>query len=412
MNAELLSVGTELLLGDILNTNAMYLSKELASLGISIYYQSTVGDNSKRVEDAFELAFSRADLVITTGGLGPTDDDLTKEIACKYFNKELILNEQCKNHIENYYKNNDKGMPKSNLKQAYIPSGATVLQNDNGTANGIMIEENNKILIMMPGPPDEVVPMFEKVVKPLLKSRQKTTIISRNIHLSGIGESRASEVIQDLIQNCKNPTVAPYAKPNEVLFRITANVDNENEASKIIDPIAKEIYSRLGEYIYGEDGTTLIQSVMDSAIKRGLTVATAESCTGGMLASRFVDYEGASKAFLNGVVSYSNESKCKLLGVDSKTLDTYGAVSEEVAIQMAKGIKENSGASVGIATTGIAGPDGGTSEKPVGLVYICLYSDNKTMTKCLNIKGNRQKVRERTVAESIELFRRYLQLKI
>lgn len=406
MNAEILAVGTELLLGDILNTNAQYLSKQLAQLGIGVYCQTVVGDNRERLLQAYKNAFERADIVITTGGLGPTDDDLTKETGAEYFGLDMVQDETALKTLKSYFK--DKEMPKSNLKQSYVPNGAVVFENHNGTAPGCMIEKGGKCLIMLPGPPYEAEPMFEEYVIPYFKSRQKFVLVSKTVHLCGIGESAAAEMAADLMNENSNPTVAPYAKQNEMLFRITAKGKDGKDAENIMKPVVDEIYGRLGKYIYGEDDTTLEEAVINEAAKKGLTVACAESCTGGMIASRLVDCAGASKVFVDGVVTYSNESKVKRLNVKQKTLDKYGAVSEQVAKEMAEGVVFSSGADIGLSSTGVAGPDGGTEEKPVGLVYIGVCVKGKTVVKKLNLKGGRNKIRARATAEVLCLLREML----
>lgn len=401
MKAEIMAVGTELLLGDILNTNAQYLSKQLALLGIEVYYQTVVGDNAKRLLGAFELAFKRADIVITTGGLGPTDDDITKEIGGKYFGLEMTENEEAIKNVADYYK--DREMPESNRKQGFVPKGSKVFYNHNGTAPGCMIEKDGKILIMLPGPLYEAQPMFEEYVIPFLKEKSDFTIVSKVLHLSGIGESKAAEVVADIMNESENPTVAPYAKPNEMIFRISARGENEEKAKEIMKPVVDEIYKRLGKYIYGEDNTTLEEAVIKRLEEKSLSLATAESCTGGLIAGKIVDYPGASKVFIDGVVSYSNESKVKRLGVRKETLEKYGAVSEQTAKEMAEGVVKALGADVGISSTGVAGPDGGTEEKPVGLVYIAVCVKGVTTVKKLNLKGERNRIRGRVVTEALNL---------
>ncbi len=402
MNAEIIAVGTELLLGDILNTNAQYLSKQLALLGIGLYHQTVVGDNEERLLKAFELAFLRADIVITTGGLGPTGDDITKEVGAKYFGLAIVENDEAKKNVCDYYKGRE--MPKSNEKQGFIPEGATVFYNHNGTAPGCMIEKNGKILIMLPGPPYEAKPMFEEYVIPFLKKKSDVTIVSKVLHLSGIGESGAAEKISDIMEKSENPTVAPYAKPNEMIFRISARGSNEEDAEQLIKPVVSEIYKRLGEYIYGEDDCTLEEAVVLRLEKMGLTLASAESCTGGLVAGRIVDFPGASKVFVDGVVSYSNESKVSRLGVSEETLANFGAVSEETAREMAQGVVKMLNADVGVSTTGVAGPDGGTEQKPVGLVYIAVYFNGETTVRKLLLKGGRNKIRGRVVTEVLNLL--------
>lgn len=406
MKAEIIAVGTELLLGDILNSDAQFLSKELAELGITLQYQTVVGDNEDRLLNAMDIAFNRADLVITSGGLGPTDDDITKETAAKYFGRKMILHEESKKRLLSYFKGRE--MSDTNFKQVYMPEGAIVLKNENGTAPGCIIEEESKTIAVLPGPPKELIPMFMEGVRPYLEKKQDFTLVSRELHLSGIGESAAAEKIRELMQKSTNPTIAPYAKDNEMLFRITARGKDKAECEALIKPVTDEIYKKLGEFIYGEDSETLVSSVMKTLIDRGMTIATAESCTGGMVASRLIDYPGASKAFITGMVTYTNESKARLLGVDEDVLEKYGAVSSQTAEQMCTGAAERCGADVGISTTGIAGPDGGTAEKPVGLVYIGVSIRGKAVTKELRLSGGRNKIRNAAAVAAIELLRQQL----
>ncbi len=396
MKAEIFSIGTEILLGEILDSNAKHIASELANMGIDVFYKTTVGDNEKRLLDAIDIAYKRADIIISTGGLGPTDDDLTKETFAKYFNKELITDEASLKNLKEYFKNEE--MPLSNLKQADIPKGAIPIENKNGTAPGIFIEENGKIAIILPGPPKECIPMFENSVKPMLKKYTNKVLVSKSLNLCGIGESKASEIIKDMLNTSKNPTIAPYANNNEMRFRVTASGKTKEEATELLKPTVDKLYDIFNEYIYGEDEERLASVIVNKLIKNNMTIATAESCTGGLLASSIIDVASASKVFLNGVISYSNESKVYELNVCKEDLEKYGAVSKEVAIQMAEGIKNKSNSTIGIATTGIAGPTGGTKEKPVGLVYIAIAVDGKeTIYKELMLKGNRQKVREKTV---------------
>ena len=408
MNAEILAVGTEILLGDIVNTNAQYLARELADLGIGVYYQTVVGDNPDRLRDTIYKAFSRADLIITTGGLGPTEDDLTKETGAKYFDKELILDEKALNDIKDFFEKTGKKMTENNVKQAYVPKGSTVLYNENGTAPGIIIEENGKILIMLPGPPKETIPMFENQVKPFLKSKQEYTLVSRVLRVAGVGESKMETLVKDIIENSENPTVAPYAKDNEAILRITAKAHNEYEAMELIKPVADEIYNRLGDAIYGEGDTNLESVVAELLINKKMTISTSESCTGGLLAGTLIEYPGISSVFMDGVVSYSNESKMYRLGVKEETLEKYGAVSHETAAEMAKGIAETAGTNIGISTTGIAGPGGGSPEKPVGLVYVGICINGNVKTKEMHFAGTREKIRGRAVYGALNWLRKEL----
>ncbi|MBU3129055.1 competence/damage-inducible protein A [Clostridium tagluense] len=408
MKAEILAVGTEILLGDIVNTNAQYIAKRLADLGIVVYHQSVVGDNPERLLEAYRLAFSRADLVITTGGLGPTKDDLTKEVAFEYFGKKSVVHEASMKIIEGYFKEMDKPMAKSNVKQAYFPVDAVILPNNNGTAPGCIIEENGKIVALLPGPPREMKPMFEEAVVPYLEKFQQGVLVSKVLRVIGVGESSAEEMIEDILDKQTNPTVAPYAKDGEMLFRITAKANTKEQGIKLIEPMEAAIRSRLGNNIYGEGDITLENVLGQILINKKLTIATAESCTGGMVAAKLINYPGISSVFMDGVVTYSNEAKINRLGVSIETLDTYGAVSSEVAAEMAQGIAKTAGTNIGISTTGIAGPDGGSIEKPVGLVYVGLSINGEVKTKMLKLSGDRQKIRERATMQLLDWLRREL----
>lgn len=406
MKAEIIAVGTELLLGDILNTNAQFLSKELAILGIEVYHQTVIGDNGERLLEAFDEAFKRCDVVITSGGLGPTKDDITKEMAAKYFGKELTLNEEELKNIEQYFNKTGKKMTENNRKQAYFPKDDIILKNNNGTAPGaIMKGENGGIIIVLPGPPKELIPMFKESVVPYLRNTTDSTLYSKVLRLFGIGESTMEDEIKDILESQTNPTVAPYAKELDLILRITSKAKNEEEAKKLIEPLEKQIRQRLPQYIYGENDDTLESVVGEKLIKENLTISSAESCTGGMLSARLVNVPSISKVFIEGAVTYSNQAKVSRLSVKKETLEKYGAVSKETAIEMAEGIAKTANTDIGISTTGIAGPDGGTNEKPVGLVYIGLYIKGNTLVKELNIKGNREKVRTRATIEALNFLR-------
>ncbi|MDR2649115.1 MAG: competence/damage-inducible protein A [Clostridiales bacterium] len=406
MTAEILAVGTELLLGDILNTNARYLSRELADMGINVYYQTVVGDNRSRLLNAYRTAFSRADIVIATGGLGPTEDDLTKETAAEYFGLKLELHERSWEKINALFKKMHANMTTTNKKQAMMPEGCLILTNDNGTAPGCCIERDGKTLFMLPGPPNECIPMFENSVKPALKPRSGVVLASKTLKICGIGESQAEEMLKDLIDAQTNPTIAPYAKTSEVWFRITASGKDEAEARRLVGPTVDEIRLRLGENIYGEDDDSLEGVIVKLLIEKGLTLSCAESCTGGLLTAKLVDFPGVSAVLLEGAITYSNSAKMTRLGVKPETLEKYGAVSEQTAAEMAKGIAETSGADIGVSATGIAGPDGGGPEKPVGLVYVGLCVKGRIITKALHLTGDRAKVRIRAVVTALDTLRR------
>lgn len=301
MKAEIIAIGTEILLGDIVNTNAQFLAKELAALGIDVYHQSVIGDNEERIIESFEKAFERCDLVITTGGLGPTQDDLTKELGAKYFNKKLVLHEPSLDWIKTYLDMKDEAIVEANKKQAYFPEGSIILPNPNGTAPGSIVSENNKILIILPGPPREMKPMFNDHVKKYLEGITGEIIKSKILRLFGIGESLMAQKLNNLIQNSKNPTVAPYAKDNDVTLRITAKGNSEKECDDLINPVDKEIKDALGEYIYGEGETSLENVVSEILCNNKLSVSTAESCTGGMIAASLISYPGISDVFKEGL---------------------------------------------------------------------------------------------------------------
>lgn len=374
MNAEILCIGTEILLGDIINTNAAFLGRELAALGINIYHQTVVGDNSERLRKSLELALSRADMVITTGGLGPTYDDLTKKTIADYFGLGLELHQPSVDKIEELAAIRKRKLTENNLLQAMVPAGSTVFFNDTGFAPGVAVEKNGKTVIMLPGPPNEMRPMFTSRVIPYLQRNQTSTLISKRINIFGLGESFVEEQLRDIMTSYTNPTIAPYAKQIGVEVRVTAKAKDEKEADTLIDPVIEEIKQRLGNAAYSIDAQSLQQSVVTALRQKGLTVATAESCTGGGLSALITSVSGSSEVFGCGICTYSNEMKQTLLGVKEQTLIEYGAVSEQTAQEMAQGVRKISGADFAVSITGIAGPTGGTEEKPVGLVYICLCS--------------------------------------
>ena len=408
MVVELISVGTEILLGNIVNTNAQYLSEKCALLGLSVYYQTVVGDNEQRLTDAVTTAFGRSDVVILTGGLGPTEDDLTKEVCAKVMDLPLSEDAHTRRRIETYLNNSVyKVIPDNNWKQAMVPEGAKVLDNGNGTAPGLIMEKNGKIAVLLPGPPNELYPLFEEQVAPYLNSLQPETIYSQMVKICGIGESQVETMIKDMVDAQTNPTIAPYAKTGEVQLRITAKAKDEEEAVKLMKPVVKELKKRFGMNIYTTKAEDTLEDVVVRLLKKyDLTVATAESCTGGLLSGRLINVPGASDVFKEGFVTYSNKAKRKYLDVSKPTLKKYGAVSEETAKEMAKGGVFASDSDACIAVTGIAGPDGGTEEKPVGTVYIGCYINNTVKVEKFRFKGNRAKVREQAVTKGLDLLRR------
>ena len=407
MTVEIVCVGTELLLGNIVNTNAAYLAEQCAGIGLSCYYQSVVGDNKERLLETIKTAIGRSDIVLLSGGLGPTQDDLTKETAALAMGKTLVLDEHSRQRIQEYFTKKGMEITDNNWKQAYVPEGCIVLDNDNGTAPGIIIEGETTRVILLPGPPNELKPMFEQSVRPYLEKLEPGVICSRIVKICGVPESTVETKIKDLIDAHSNPTIAPYAKTGEVHLRVTAKASDEKEAKKLMKPIVRELKARFGMDIYStEEGMQLSGAVVELLIANGLTVSTAESCTGGMLAARLIDVPGVSECFKSGYITYSNKAKRRILGVKKTTLEKYGAVSEQTAKEMAKGAAFLSKADVAVAITGIAGPDGGTAEKPVGLVYIACQICGKTFVKELKLSGNRNKIRENTVAQALILMRK------
>ncbi len=395
MKAEILCVGTEILLGEIVNTNAVYIAQELARMGIDLYHQTVVGDNPERLKDALEIAFSRADLVIMTGGLGPTYDDLTKETVANYFGRKMEEHGPSMERLTEFFTKMNRPMTENNRKQAFMPEGAIVFLNDNGTAPGLAVEGEGKVAVMMPGPPREMKPMFANQVFPYLMKFSDKIIKSHEIHMIGIGESRMEYELHDYIESLEDVTVAPYAKDGECMLRVTAAAKTPEAAEELMKPVMQELEERMGKYIYGIDLPNLETAVVKLLTEQGKTIASAESCTGGMLSKRITDVAGASKVFGCGVCSYANETKVRVLGVSEETLAQYGAVSEQTAAEMAAGVRKLAGADIGISTTGIAGPDGGTPEKPVGRVYVGINSDALTTVIQLDLNYGRSVDRDR-----------------
>lgn len=375
---EIISVGTELLLGDILNTDAQFLSTELAKMGIGVVYQTTVGDNPQRLRKALEIAAERSDIIIASGGLGPTPDDLTKEICCEFFSKEYYLHEESLDKMKQFFASKKLPMPESNIKQAMLPVGCTVFPNNNGTAPGCAMEKDGKHILMLPGPPRELTAMFYESAVPYLSQFSEKTIVSHQIRTFGIGESALAEKVKKYLDG-ENPTVAPYAKDGEALLRVTAMADDKESAEALLKPVIDSLIEETGEYFYGIDKPNIETAVVEMLKENRLVLATAESCTGGMISQRITSVPGSSAVFECGIVSYANEIKHRILGVDENDLRTYGAVSEQVAGQMAKGALKLSGADIAVSVTGIAGPGSDGTDKPVGLSYIGLAASDGTL---------------------------------
>ena len=395
MKAEIITVGTEILLGDILNTNCRYLSRELAAMGIEMYYQITVGDNEERLLKTLEESLNRSDIVICTGGLGPTEDDITKEVCAKYFGYELELHKPSLDAMIERFKHMNRVPTKNNEKQAYFPKEAYILKNDNGTAPGCIMEKEGKMIVVLPGPPREMESMFENYVKPYLSKLTDDVIESEVLRIIGVGESKVENDILDIIDSQTNPTIATYAKGYECTLRITAKAKSVEEAKELIKPMSDEMKRRFGQSLYATGETSIEEVVSKMLVENNLKIAVAESGTGGMVSASLINYPGISSVFMEGCVTYSNEAKMKSLGVKKETLDVYGAVSDKCAKEMASGVAARYNTNIGIATTGIAGPDGGTDEKPVGLVYFGIYINGKVISKKYVFNGDRQGVRER-----------------
>ena len=408
MKGEIIAVGTELLLGNIVNTNAQYLSQKLADLGIDVYYHVVVGDNLKRLTETIKTSLERSDLVITSGGLGPTVDDLTKEGVSQALGLKLLPDEESIEKIKKMFNSTGRLMTENNIKQGYIPEGAVVLENNNGTAPGVLIEKNGKIVIMLPGPPKELYPMFENKVLPYLKAKANSTIRSKVLRVIGVGESAVEHMLKDIFDSQANPTIAPYAKDGEVHLRITAKTGIPEEADRLIAEMEQKVRAILGDNIYGCNEETLEEAVLKLLQEKNLTISLAESCTGGLVASRLTDIPGASASLISGVVSYSNESKINILKVREDTIRKYGAVSPQTAEEMAVGAKRLSNTDIGLSITGIAGPDGGSAEKPVGLCYIGIAAGNSVNVQKIMLTGNRNRIRWSSSSRALDFLRREL----
>lgn len=410
MTAEIICVGTEILLGNIVNTNAAYLSERLAALGISVFFETTVGDNPERVEEVIKTGMKRSDILILSGGLGPTKDDLTKEIAAKACGQKLVEDAEAKERLTSYFTSIKRPMTENNLKQAMVPEDCTVLYNGNGTAPGMVINgpEGRKV-VLLPGPPSELIPMFHSQVEPILSKLQPGILYSKVVKIDCLGESYVETQIMDLIDEQSNPTVAPYAKLGEVHLRVTAKADTEDEAKELVMPMVEELKSRFGNKIYTiEEEETLEEVVVKMLEQKKETIAAAESCTGGLLAARLINVPGASNVLNESFITYSNEAKIKYLGVKEETLREHGAVSEETAREMAEGVLKTSGADIGVGITGLAGPGGETGTKKPGLVYIGVCRGGHTEVKKYDLKGNREKIREVSVCRALTMIRKAL----
>ena len=406
-SAEILAIGTEVLLGDLVDTNTAWLSARLAALGVSVYRHVTVGDNKQRIVAALLEASSRADLVITTGGLGPTSDDLTNECLGLAAGRQMVEYPEARRHVDEMFARFGREPTSSNYKQALFPEGSRLIPNPLGTAMGALLELDGALVATFPGVPIEMKRMFEETLEPFIKPRTEGSIVSRTLWFTGIGESALAEKVQDLL-DASDPTVAPLAGQGKVRLRVTARAASLEEAEKRIEPVAEEILNRLKKYYFGEDDETLEGVVGRLLTEKGATLALAESCTGGLLAKRLTDRVGSSAYFVEGLVTYSNEAKERLLGVPHELLVEHGAVSEPVARAMAEGVREDADTDYGLSITGVAGPDGGTEEKPVGLVFVGLSDVRGTVAEKLDLSAwarSREAIRERSANRAFDLLR-------
>lgn len=409
MNAEIVSVGTELLLGQIANTDAQFLSKELSALGINMYYHHTVGDNPGRLRQVIRLALGRSDLIITTGGIGPTLDDLTKETVAEELGLEMVEDKASVQQMKDMFRQiGRREITENNFRQCWFPKGSTVLPNRRGTAPGCAIEHNGKTVIILPGPPSELQDMYKQQVLPYLQKKTGEVIHSKVLRIFGVGESKLETELMDLFREQTNPTIASYAGNGEVTLRLTTKLPLGEDPEPVFAPMEKIIYERLGDAIYGTGEKTLPAVVLDMLKERGKTLAVAESCTGGMIAASIVDNPGASVCFMEGIVTYSNESKMKRLGVKAETLEKYGAVSVQTAKEMAAGARITAGTDYAVSTTGVAGPGGGTAEKPVGLVCIGVADENGAEAYEFNLGTRRDRIRMMACLNALNLLRKKL----
>lgn len=406
MIAELISVGTEILMGNIVNTNAAYLAARCADLGAVCYYQSVVGDNPKRLKETVVTALERADIVLVTGGLGPTQDDLTKQTIAEIFDRELHMDENIRTDLEAYFAKRRIVCTENNFRQALIPAGAEILKNNNGTAPGIHISDGRGHVFLMPGPPNEMKPMFEESVAPKLLAMSGEVIYSQMVKVCGIPESTAETMIRDILDAQTNPTIAPYAKLGEVHFRVSAKAKDIETAKALNRPVVEELLKRFGTAVYSDSAQEELEDAVIALCRQhGYRITTAESCTGGMLSARLVNVSGSSACFERSFVTYANEAKTEELGVSEQTLARFGAVSEETALEMARGAQRRGKAEVAVAVTGIAGPTGGTCEKPVGLVYVACAVKDKIWVKRYIFGGDRRKNRENAVTVALAMVR-------
>lgn len=409
LTAEIISVGTELLLGNTTNTDARDISIYLSELGINVYYHSVVGDNPERLAKAVEIARGRADVIITTGGLGPTCDDLTKQVLAKAFGLEMIYHEEIAAEMRRYFKEviGVENMTDNNLQQACLPSGCTVFHNEWGTAPGCAFEVDGVRVIMLPGPPRECNAMFKACAMPYLRTFSDEVIVSHSLHIFGSGESSVEAKLRDMMNEMSNPTLAPYAKEGEVMLRVTAKSETEEQAEELMQPVIEKLRSILGDVVYGMDVRSLEEVVLKLLTEKKMTISTAESCTGGFIAKRLTDISGSSAVFMGAAVTYSPESKISVLGVKAETINEHGVISAEVATEMATNARRVFGTDLAVATTGLSGPEG-DGINPVGTVFIALATDKDVFVQKVNSGFGRTRSRTMATNLALDMARRYM----
>ena len=407
--AEIIAVGTELLLGNVANTDAQMISEALSTVGVNVLYHTAVGDNAQRLAEVTEIARKRADLLIFTGGLGPTYDDFTKDVVCRAFDRELAFFPDAAATIEHYYDTVFcRPMPEGTLRQAWLPEGCTFFRNDAGTAPGCVFEADGITVVLLPGVPSECTYMTQHHLLPWLRSRSAQVICSRDIRIFGLGEPKVQELLSEVMDEAVNPSLAPYAKTGEVMLRMTAKADTEKECRRLMEPMLAQVRAILGDHIYGEDVGSLEEVVVKLLREKKMTLSAAESCTGGLIAKRLTDIPGASAAFRGGVVSYTNEVKHAVLGVPQELLDTYGAVSAPVAKAMAEGARRITGADLALSVTGVAGPDKDDRGNEVGTVFVGLSTPENTTVQQLALGRGRERIRTMAAHYALDMVRRYL----
>lgn len=406
MKAEIISVGTELILGTTLNTNTYYITQKLSEHGVDVLFHTSIVDDKKLLHDVINISLNRADLIIFTGGLGPTVDDLTKEVVSETLGLPLQLNLDLKKDIEDYFSKSNRTMPPNNIKQAYIPKGSKFLKNEIGTAPGIYIEYNSKIIILLPGPPREMKTMLDNYAMPLIKEDNTTMV--KTINTIGIGESQLEMILRNINIENTNSTIATYAKEGRVDIKIVSSGKDSKKVESELLEIVSKIEEEIPEFIYSYDDTPIEEIVYEKLRGKNMKIAFCESCTGGLISSRFTKIPGVSEVFDRGIVSYSNQSKVEELGVAESLINKYGAVSQEVALAMAEGLLKKSNVDIALSTTGIAGPTGDTENKPIGLVYIGIALKDHSYVIESVFNGNRNSIQNRTTLKAFDELRKLL----